>query len=117
MERKMNRTQDDLDNLLGAFFRAEMPHPWPAPLRRKAVPAPVPVRDAGAWVASSKFALAASLGLLLAGGWMLSGKLGSPAVPDTFRMGPGSAGKGVLPPMPKEEKPLVPDDMLLPPGQ
>src|SRR5687767_213080 len=67
------RPGDDLDGLLTAFFRSELPSPWPAApdveeaevvLHRKTPRRPI-------W--GSRLALAASVAVLLAGGWMLSG--------------------------------------------
>ncbi len=68
---------DDLDNLLRAFFQAEMPNPWPAvevPARRLqlAAPeeAPAPSRHSSLW--RSRLALAASVALLVSGTLFLS---------------------------------------------
>ena len=116
----MNPTQDDLDDLIGAFFRAEMPDPWPGSPRPRTEPARAPRREARAWAAYSKLALAASLALLLAGGWLLSGKLGAPASPSMpgFEMGAGGASRLPLPlPEKGKDKPINPDDLELPPGQ
>jgi hypothetical protein len=94
----------DVDQLLRAFYRAEMPNPWPA-FRMPAEAPPVlpfpaaPVRRT--FVSRSRLALAASVALLVGGLWALSGKFGGDAPrPDTFRTGPGSAngtGPGVSP--------------------
>ena len=105
------RPPGDLDGLLRAFFRAELPHPWPAvptPERHSAFPqrnvATMPMngdgrRPAGiaarlaprSWTrVRSRLALAASVGLLLLGTLLLSGRfplhprdsdLGTPAAP------------------------------------
>lgn len=68
------RPGDDLDGLLTAFFQRELPSPWPAApqaeetvvVRRR----PPEVRRS-AW--TSRLALAASVAVLLGGGWLLSG--------------------------------------------
>jgi len=68
------RPGDDLDGLLTAYFHNELPRPWPAArvveeakvLRRHTTSPRRPV-----W--GSRLALAASVALLLAAGWMLSG--------------------------------------------
>jgi hypothetical protein len=68
--------EDDLDGLLRAYFRAEMPDPWPsfqAPVSRNGV---VPMRRPEKrrftlW--RSRLALAASILLLIAGAFMLFG--------------------------------------------
>src|SRR5262245_15171542 len=68
----------DLDRLLSDFFRSEMPHPWPELTipdeqpRTLPLPARKPMPRRSSW--RSRFALAASIALLLAGGWFLSGK-------------------------------------------
>jgi hypothetical protein len=80
------RPGDDLDGLLTAYFHHELPRPWPAAPEveeadnrlRSAAPRRRPV-----W--SSRLALAASVALLLAGGWMLSGSF-----PNGEKDGPAS---------------------------
>ncbi len=105
----MNRVEnkpasnDGLDDLMKAFFRAEMPHPWPgAPRGQKTVlPAEEPGKP-GSWMNSSRFALALSVALLLTGAWALGGlALGPGGV--GFTGGKGTAGK-VTPPMPEKDK-------------
>jgi hypothetical protein len=78
---------DDIDGLLTAFFRSEAPAPWP-PLKAP-VTTPRPSRgstrnSAGRW------ALAASVAALLAGGWYLSGRLPG-SVPGAPSLDTGSA--------------------------
>jgi hypothetical protein len=78
---------DDLDEALFAFFRSEMPHPWPqlklpagappAPPVRPAQPAPAPSRRP--WFRSPRFALAASVALLIAGYALMSAALPAPS--------------------------------------
>jgi hypothetical protein len=78
---------DDLDEALVAFFRAEMPRPWPqlklpdAPPARPAPPAPAP--RSRSWFRSPRFALAASVALLIGGYAVMSAALTPPAPPDT----------------------------------
>ena len=67
---------DDLDGRLRAFYRAEMPDPWPAwqaPASRAPLPARPTSRRKGFW--GSRLALAASLALLLGGSLFLSGAM------------------------------------------
>jgi len=68
----------DLDGLLSDFFRSELPKPWPEPPIPDEQPQtlPLPARKPfSRWSAvRSRLALAASIALLLAGGWFLSGK-------------------------------------------
>jgi hypothetical protein len=72
------RSGDDLDGLLRAFFRAEMPHPWPE-LEAPAFTS-VPSTRLAFWrgIKRSHLALAASVALLIGGSLLFSGKL--PAV-------------------------------------
>lgn len=109
---------DELDPLLSAYFKAQLPAPWPvfeppAPPRtllmsrpaRRAVPA-----------LSSRLVLAASVALVLLGFWLLP--TGSRPVDGSLTLpgaGPGSASKPrlleVTPARPKE---APPGDNLLP---
>jgi hypothetical protein len=80
---------DDLDGLLKAYFQEEMPSPWPgAPDPEELSPltvSPLPRRRHSLW--NSRYALAASVALLLAGGWLLSGRfqdLGTNSSASTF---------------------------------
>jgi hypothetical protein len=68
--------EEDLDGLLRAFFRSEMPEPWPTmpvpevapvlPMKPRAMPSRRPLFR-------SRLALAASVALFLLGSWLLSG--------------------------------------------
>ncbi len=71
---RVGRGGDWLDEVLRDFFRSEMPAPWPAPAR--ATPLPRRTR-----VSHGRFALAASVGLLLIGSLTMAGAL-RPGVPD-----------------------------------
>jgi len=62
---------DDLDGLLSAFFRGEVPAPWP---RLKAPVTLATPRSAGI-LPVSRLALAASVAALLLGGWFVSTRL------------------------------------------
>jgi hypothetical protein len=68
------RPGDDLDGLLRMFFRSQMPYPWPAPpspFRSKPAGRPA---SAGRSLIRSRWALAASIGLLLLGSLLLPGR-------------------------------------------
>jgi hypothetical protein len=72
------RFGDDLDGLLSAFFRAQMPHPWPeskSPDEQPLLPLSAATRPAvrPRSALRSRLALAASVALFLAGPWVLSG--------------------------------------------
>jgi hypothetical protein len=62
---------DEIDGHLSAFFRAEMPSPWPGapvPDETPVILRPTPVRQS---FFRSRMALAASVALLIAGAWLL----------------------------------------------
>jgi hypothetical protein len=88
---------DPIDALLGAFFKGEMPDPWPAfqpPARSRTLPLPARRAPVVRRLVGSRVALAASVALLLLCGWLLGGKSvptaapGLPALPS-----PGSADR------------------------
>ena len=75
-------TGADVDRLLSAFFKAELPDPFPA-LNRPAAqaepampvtPATLPGRHGV--LTQGRFALAAAVAMLLGGCWLLSGQIG-----------------------------------------
>lgn len=95
---------DDLDGLLHAYFRSEMPDPWPElhapaprswPARRR-----VPSRD--------RFVLAASVAILLAGSTVFFGSFrerrvpADPSASDSFTAMRPAYGK---PPTPEKQRP------------
>lgn len=89
---------DDIDGLLRAFFRAELPDPWPVLKSPAADENPVAVRKTGrTWsMMRSRLALAASIGLLLIGCWFLSGLgVGRPA-PEVGPIPEGTAKRFLL---------------------
>jgi hypothetical protein len=63
---------DEIDRLLGDFFRGEVPTPWPT--LRAPVASPVRPRTRES-LRSGRLALAASVAALLVGGWLLGGRL------------------------------------------
>jgi hypothetical protein len=67
---------EDIDRLLGTFFRGEVPTPWPTFEAPIASPA---VGRGGSALSPGRVALAASVAALLVGSWFLSGRL--PGVP------------------------------------
>jgi hypothetical protein len=66
---------DDLDGLLSAFFRAELPDPWPAVTVLAPAVVPLPAAAPPRRRNASRLALAASVALFLTGSWLVSGKL------------------------------------------
>jgi hypothetical protein len=74
-------SSDHYEELLRAFFRAEMPNPWPVFERPVLAIARPHARTSRFARLKSRAALAASVALLLLGTWLLAG---------AFRSGPGS---------------------------
>jgi hypothetical protein len=104
--------EDPIDALLGAFFKSEMPTPWPAfqpPARSRTLPLPARRAPAGQRLLGSRVALAASVALLVLCGWLLGGKsapttaAGLPALPS-----PGSAERNNYSPAPSTSDPAAP---------
>jgi hypothetical protein len=85
MKHSTDKNREETDALLRAYFRSEMPSPWPTLSRTR--PASPPVSWASA--AASRWALAASIAVLLAAGYFVS-SLAGPNAP-TFNVGGGVA--------------------------
>jgi hypothetical protein len=101
---------EDLDQLLEAFFRSEMPDPWPdfAPPRVLSLPPELrggrrnALRSSG-HPARSRLALAASVALLLGGLWLLGSRPLPPDAGSQPRLAPdGGATRLPLPELPSE---------------
>ncbi len=87
---------DDFDSLLRAFFRRQMPQPWPSLPSFSA--APLKHRSArGRSLIRSRWALAASLALLLLGSLLLPGRLPQDAKPEQIISAPSTADSNILP--------------------
>lgn len=96
---------DKIDHLLRAFFRAEVPDPWPAAPTPEIVSRPLPARRRDSlW--RSRLALAASIALLLIGQWLLAGFFTGAPTRSPDAPSDGQAKRHVLPA----------DPMDLPPG-
>jgi len=93
----MNRTlpsEQDVDQLLDAFFKSEMPRDWPAfePPARRVLPFHPAAPRRRRFVLGSRLALAASVALLMACGWLLSGSFDGPtSVKSRYEHRPGEA--------------------------
>jgi hypothetical protein len=80
------RKEAGLDGMLAAFFKSEMPDPFPrfkAPMGLSNLPMPVAVNRASGErntsTVKSRLALAASVALLVGGCWYVSSQIGAPA--------------------------------------
>jgi hypothetical protein len=93
---------EPINALLRAFFRAEMPSSWPA--FRSPAPTRLPLAQARATrrpTYAGRLALAASVGLLFVGSWLLPAKP-TPRAPQGQTLptiGPASASRGGLLPV------------------
>ena len=105
---------EPIDALLGAFFRAEMPSPWPAfrrPVKTRLALDPTPASRYSTY--AGRLALAASIALLFLGTWMMPTV--NPRAPHGESLptiGPASASKGGLVPVhlqPEKPGTLTPD--------
>jgi hypothetical protein len=93
LEEPSLQSGDNLDNLLRAFFQAEMPNPWPsmeAPAARLKVAPPRPTPQRKGSLLRSRLALAASVALLLSGPLFLSSALRDTSMPN-LNVGGGNA--------------------------
>ena len=85
----------DLDSMLSAFFKSEVPDPFPGLKLSGRAELPMPVAsnkmraERHSSIAKSRLSLAASVALLIGGCWYLSSQIGAP----TERPG---VGKGDL---------------------
>jgi hypothetical protein len=81
--RHFDRPSDDLDSLLHAFYRSEVPNPWP---QMKAPDQPTPVaagKPRSRWsLFRSRFALAATVALCLTGLLALPGLRNNALLPE-----------------------------------
>jgi len=89
----------NIDALLGAFFKGEMPQPWPAfapPQRQATIPLPR-AKPRPRFAVGSRLALAASVLMLLLCGWLLCDQF--PELPPStgsrapIKINPGDADK------------------------
>jgi hypothetical protein len=89
---------EPIDALLGEFFRAEVPSPWPA--FRRPTAGRLPFAPTRRPIHAGRLVLAASVGLLLLGSWLIPASL-APRAPHGQTLptiGPASAGRGGLVP-------------------
>jgi hypothetical protein len=122
---------EDLDVLLVTFFKGEMPASWPA-FQPPAAVRTLSLQDHRSALPprpliGSRLALAASVGVLLLGGWMLNGRLTTPpgttlptlrnpGTADPRHRFPAGFPQGLEDPQPeggKGEQPKSPDDVSI----
>ena len=92
------KPSDDLEALLRAFFRSQMPPSWPSP--RVPLASVMPLRRpprVGRGLTRSRWALAASVALLLLGSLLLPSRFTHDAKPEPFFNAPGTADRKILP--------------------
>lgn len=106
---------DNVDGLLRAFYRTQLPNPWPMPPTtfRSTLPFRRSLRGHGS--TRSRWVLAASVALLLAGSLLLPRRFTSNVQPEPGIDALGTANRNILPDAPKmkthegkpvEKKPL-----------
>ena len=92
------KPSDDLEGLLRAFFRSQMPQTWPSPrLPRTEVVSLRPPTTNRRGLMRSRWALAASVALLLLGSLLLPRRFSQDAKPEPFINAPGTANRNILP--------------------
>jgi len=112
---------DEVDQVLRAFFKAQVPDPWPSfesPPETSILPFVPPARRSSPL--RGRFALAASVALLATGAWFLSDKFASQPEPVVVQpSGPGAATgthPGETPPLPPGFKLNAPSLFVTPDG-
>jgi hypothetical protein len=96
---------DEVDQVLRAFFKAQVPDPWPSfesPPETSILPFVPPARRSSGL--RGRLALAASVAILAAGGWLLPGKFA--AQPADVAVEPTHTPGIATPPRPGVEHPL-----------
>jgi hypothetical protein len=99
--------EEKLDLLLAAYFKSQLPDPWPEfrpPQRAQVLPFPKDGTSSKPFRLGSRLALAASVGLLFVGGWWLGGTTAPEIKPLPKLEGAGRADKPLPPlsPTPRE---------------
>jgi hypothetical protein len=97
---------DDLDGLLRTFLRSQLPQPWPSPPRHDHPDADPTIRRTrmGRNLMRSRWALAASVALLLFGSWMLPSRFAPEAKLEHGPNGPVIGSDDVRREMHREQK-------------
>jgi hypothetical protein len=85
-----SQSGDELDGLLRAFLRSQLPQPWPPPRWHEQHDTDPTVRRLpnGRELMRSRWTLAASVALLLFGSWLLPSRFTSDAKPENRPNGP-----------------------------
>ncbi len=92
---------DNVDGLLRAFYRAQMPHPWPKPPETSSQTLPFRRFSRGQGATRSRWVLAASVAFLLAGSLLLPRRFTSQERPEPGIEALGTANRNILPDAPK----------------
>ncbi len=115
---KPNQGRDPIDGVLSAYYRAEMPNKWPAAPRPWADLAHTKLEQTASPSARSRWALAASVAMLLGGCWYLSGQMTDGHPKQSLGLEDGTASppeiiqknKGTFHPAPRRKHPeSIPD--------
>ena len=103
-----NRPANDPDRLFAAYFQDQLPATWPACPRPWAEKAQPTATAAGDPAAKSRWALAASVALLIGSCWYLSGQVHDGKAKPGFNPAGGAADATHLKEMAKEPRPKMP---------
>ncbi len=99
-----NRPDDEIDRLFTAYFRAEMPARWPNAPRPWAETVQPSLAASADPARKSRWALAASVALLIGSCWYLSGHVTDGKAKPGFNLDNGTSSPAVLP-KPDKAKP------------
>jgi len=88
---------DELDGLLRKFFKSQLPHPWPAPQAPSTVTPSQRRPMSGRSLTRGRWALAASVALLLLGSLLLPSRFTQDANSENGISGPAISAREPLP--------------------
>jgi hypothetical protein len=88
---------DELDGLLRKFFKSQLPQPWPAPKVPASVTSGQRRQATGRSLIRGRWALAASVALLLLGSLLLPSRFAQDAKSENNISGPGVSDRKILP--------------------
>src|SRR5262249_24885644 len=94
LDRRSLPSEDSFDDLLRAYFQAEIPAPWPdlqAPEEERPAAVPLKATQRRRSLVRGRLALAASIALLIGTGLWVAGLARQPAQPDVGHQGRDSA--------------------------
>lgn len=97
VEPPSSQPSDSLDGLLRKFFRSQLPHPWPAPRGLSSISSCQRRPTVGQSLMRSRWALAASVALLLFGSFLLPNRFPQDVQSENGLSGPHISDRNILP--------------------